>query len=488
MKKIIYIFIITLFIIPLLWSQDFSFDSSDDNSFSNSEFGDDSFIDSGDSSFYIEDIGGLQISGSLDIPVTMRPQWNSLGNSPWIFSPELITNLDYSNGKTDLKVVLSTKTDKEETSIDLDEAWVRLYMGKADLEVGLMKILWGKGDEIHVMDPLNSMDYSKFIEPDYNERKQANIMVRLNLNIGDSARTEFVFLPWFTPDTYAEEGSWLMTDMAALQTTGKTALEIFSAAYHTALVGGGMETGLAALATAQKISEMERTFMREENTNALKYAQGGIRFTNTSGALDWGLGIIRSFVREPVIKGVDLTLITAASDPHFELSYTPMVMVAQEAALVIKNFNFKEEVALTLTEDWEGADPDLKNSKVEWLLGFDYNIPLNNININLQTKGSYLLNTESITVFDPEYSDRYYNNMIIGSLSDSYFYNALKLSFSGSWNVEDNDFILIPELEYTFREAVTFNISYHIYEGEQDSLFGQFDDQDNITLSCRMNF
>lgn len=484
MKKIINIFIISLFITALIWSQDFSFDSSDNNS----EFSDDSFIDSGDSSFFSGDTGGLEISGSLDIPVTMKPKWDSLENSTWSFSPELITNLDYSNGKTDLRVILNTKMNEGETSINLNEAWVRLYMGNIDLEVGMMKIIWGKGDKVHVMDTLNPMDYSQFIEPDYNKRKQADLMVRLNLTTGDSGRTEIIFLPWFTPDTYAEEGSWLMADTAVMKTAGETALETFGPLYYLDLTGGGLNDGLAALATAQKISEMESNFMRIENTQTLKHAQGGIRYTSTIKSLDWGAAVIRSFVREPVVKGIDLSLITAASDPHFELSYTPMIMAAQEAALIVNGFNFKEEAALTLTKDWDGSDPDLRNSKAEWLFGFDLNLPLNNFNINLQSKGSYLLFTDKITAYDPEYSDRYYNHMIIASLSDSYFHDTLKLSFSGSWNVEDHDYMFIPELEMTFRESAAFTLAYNLYEGASESLFGQFDDQDNITLSCRMNF
>jgi len=496
MKNIICILIV-LISLPL-WGQEFSSDissiDSSENSFDNIDFVDGSFTDEGDSSFFVGVSEGLEISGSLNMPLTIDPNWDSLETSIWSFSPKLITNLDYSGSSTDLRVVLNTKQENEETTINFDEAWVRLYMGNADLEAGLMKIIWGKGDKIHVMDVLNPMDYSQFIEPDYNKRKQADFMVRLNLGIGDTGRAEFVVLPWFTPNIYATEGRWLMSEAATLRTIGETAMESFGTSYYSSVfINNGATSaaaGIAALATSQKLSELENTFIREENTKTLEYAQGGIRFTHTAGPLDWGLAVIRSFVRVPVVKSIDLNTaaITAASDPHIEVSYTPMVMAAQEAALVVKGFNLREEAALTLTEDWKGDDPDLNNSRVEWLFGFDRNAGLNNINLNMQAKGSYLLFTENITTADPEYSNRYYSHMITGSLSGSFFYEILKLSLSGSWNVEDKDFLLFPEIKLTFREAVSFSLIYHLYEGDSDTLFGQFDDKDNLILSCKINF
>jgi len=519
---------------PQEFDSDFSNEDSGDSSFSDDSFGDDSFGDDSfaddsfaDSSFFQEDsaggTAGVEIGGSLKLPLTLTMDQDSPRSSTWHFQPVLETSLNYQASKADLSAEIETGLDQGEAWFDIDEAWLRLYLGSADLEAGLIKLTWGKGDQMHVMDVLNPMDYSRFIEEDYNDRKEAEMMMRLNIPTGMTGKLELVAIPWFTPDSQAMEGPWVqsqlltMTAMAesTLKTYGENYLDHLSEKlysdhyadyYSNYLSMNGGDTAAAdasakddiqtqaILATLQKLETVQAQALREENTRTLEYAQGGFRFTHSLGPLDWGISLIRSYMDSPVIELVDMNSSAyddpsvLALDPHVEISYTPLIMAAQEAAWVTAGFNFRQEAAFFMTEDWEGDDPALRNPKVEWLFGFDRNLPLSKLNLNVQGSGSYILLTESLIMSDPDYAEEYYTHRIAASLSDSWFHDQLTLNLAGSYNVEDQDFLIMPELEYLFKDEVRFSLLYRMYQGEEDTLFGQFDDHDSLTLTVRMDF
>ena len=47
----------------------------------------------------------------------------------------------------------------------VDEAYLQLYYDRFNLQAGYLKTVWGQGDQVHVVDFLNSNDYSDFINP-----------------------------------------------------------------------------------------------------------------------------------------------------------------------------------------------------------------------------------------------------------------------------------------------------------------------------------
>ena len=63
----------------------------------------------------------------------------------------------------------------------IDELIIRGYFldNALTVEGGKMKIVWGKGDKLHVLDNFNADDYTDFIVPDYIDRRISTPMFRV---------------------------------------------------------------------------------------------------------------------------------------------------------------------------------------------------------------------------------------------------------------------------------------------------------------------
>ena len=61
----------------------------------------------------------------------------------------------------------------------------------------------------------------------------------------------------------------------------------------------------------------------------------------------------------------------------------------------------RAEAAYYLTEDIAGDDPEVPNNSLEYLLGFDVDLGISSLNLNVQGTGSYILNSDAIDEAGP---------------------------------------------------------------------------------------
>lgn len=165
----------------------------------------------------------------------------------------------------------------------LQEFTARAYLGSLQLEAGKMKLVWGKGDKVHVLDNFNSNDYTDFIVPDYIDRRLALPMFHAVYN--GAMRTELVVTPWMTPDRLATSGMWQPAATAKLT---NYAQEILFA----------QNNNMASAQDLYNISQFDSDSLYP-NTHTLKYAQGGLRSTFTLGSVDLGVSYYLGRYKQP---------------------------------------------------------------------------------------------------------------------------------------------------------------------------------------------
>ena len=133
--------------------------------------------------------------------------------------PNAKLDLKYSGNKSDVELKLKVDEDtiKNHPVDVIDEAVLRGYFNNLTLEAGKMKVVWGKGDKLHVLDNFNADDYSDFIIPDYLDRRVSTPMVRgvislpfANMNI------EGVYTPLLPVDRFATSGCWTPAQVGEL--------------------------------------------------------------------------------------------------------------------------------------------------------------------------------------------------------------------------------------------------------------------------------
>ena len=133
--------------------------------------------------------------------------------------PNAKLDMKYSGNKSDVEIKFKVDEDtiKNHPGDVIDEAVLRGYFGNLTLEAGKMKVVWGKGDKLHVLDNFNADDYSDFIIPDYLDRRISTPMVRAVYSLPfANMNLEGVYTPLLPVDRFASDGRWTPAQVGAL--------------------------------------------------------------------------------------------------------------------------------------------------------------------------------------------------------------------------------------------------------------------------------
>ena len=170
------------------------------------------------------------------------------------------------------------------------------------------------------------------------------------------------------------------------------------------------------------------------------------------------------------------------------LNYDQVQVFGLEAAFVLWKFNTRWEVAYNLTEDTAGDNPWVKNNWLGWVAGFDIDIPIHNLNLNVQENGTYVLKNDKIkdaakdptnlyATHDVDYNndDKYINNKLIMLLSDKWLNEKLTTEVQGIYCIEDKGFMVAPKIEYNVSEGLTFAARFaYLYCNNENGEFYNF--------------
>ena len=199
--------------------------------------------------------------------------------------PSAKLDLKYSGNKSDVELKLKVDEDSiKNHPVDvIDEAVLRGYFDNLTLEAGKMKVVWGKGDKLHVLDNFNADDYSDFIIPDYLDRRVSTPMVRGVISLPfANMNLEGVYTPFLPVDRFATSGRWTPAQVAALteSVTGLATQNVAAAFTRyttaTANVGGAG----AAYAISKESKEKAQTALATANS---AYEAANTAYTTVNG-------------------------------------------------------------------------------------------------------------------------------------------------------------------------------------------------------------
>jgi len=411
----------------------------------------------------------LTWSGTGSVHVRYMSDYKDISASGISLYPELNIGLHYKGEASDFtgSFTLSENHDFTDStdaadylSRMIDEAYYRTFFNGFNLEAGFMKIVWGKGDEIFTFDNINPVDYSDFMNNSYLDRKMPEAMIKIGIPFGQQGLIEALYTPIFTPDIFPVTGAWEQKDYKTLNNT----ITYFGTTPDKVLVSEDMKT--------------------------LSHGQGGIHVTDSFGGVDLGAAYEYTYLREPV---VDMSSFMIDPTQKIDVIWNRLHLFGVEAAADMKGFNFRAEGAYYLTADTKGTDPLVHNNKIQYLFGFDRDIPIHNMSINVQTRGEIELQSDKIKnngEADTDYSDAdsYSTNIIAADLRDTYFNDTLTLKVNGAYSVGGKDYMIAPGLEYTVKDDALVKVKYSIYRGDADTLFGQFKNNDMLEVVFQYSF
>ncbi len=460
-----------------------------------------------------------------------------------------LLDVNYTGDVSDVNVKLKadTSTIKDYPEDILEEATVRGYFGNWVVSGGKIKIVWGKGDKLHVLDNFNANDYTDFIFPEYIDRRLAEPMFSLAYSAPNASniRLELVATPMMTADRFATSGALVPNAQKELTSTVESIVKNNTVYNVNSDLGSGAITidGFNAIADASSFSSDD---LFENNIKSLKYAQGGARLTGTFSSIDWGFSYYYGHYKQPsanlgkyittlsenvskyaattegqtyisktynseittkaaeiLTSGITSDASTAATLAYQaivkeyasdlakqglfkvelpSLDYDRLQTFGFELATVIWKFNTRAELAYNLTEDVAGDNPWVKNNSIAWVGGFDMDLPIHNLNVNIQETGTFVLNSDKIkdgdyAVYDVDYNsdDNYCINKLVVNVSDKWLHEKLTTECTAIYGIENKEWCVQPKIEYNPSEGLFLTLSgAYLFSNNENGEFYNF--------------
>jgi hypothetical protein len=327
----------------------------------------------------------------------------------------------------------------------VEEAFLRLFLGSVTVEGGIRKLSWGKADSQGPLDVVNPLDLTDLTVTDDLERRIARPLVRVSWTAGLLTQVEAVFLPSFAGHDIAWDGRW---SPAALDTVK----------YYV---------GLGASITTP-------------TTDSLNYAQAGLRFSTTTGSVDWGLQYFYGLLPKPAY---DLTGLPAT----INVLYNRYHQAGADLAAVLGGFGLRAELAANLTEDLSGDDPLVYNPHLAFSLGADRDV-WKGLNLNLQYAGTIRLADGGISSpVDVETDTEAFRSGLTAVAFQKLLRDKLEWRVAALWNLSDADFLISPSLSWTEGDAEV-KLAAGIFGGDSDGQMGQYAEASWVRLTLAYTF
>ena len=536
--------------------------------------------------------------------------------------------VSHSSPKTELAadLQLNVRTVKDYPLDILNELTMRAYLGDCVLSAGKLKLVWGKGDMIHVLDVFNANDLTDFTIPAYIDRRIGEPMVHFAYNAPIPLRLELAWAPSMTPDRIALSGPWVPPQLYRAKQSAHNHLlgaindstsafslffdetklqqalhdpiskilkenipdsitidmkDIVEKLDENALLKGidpllvkpqikkllenlakqkitiptteiikkflppkpdgtpyteaelkealqgepflAQATAFIAKQIADTAKKAETKFIASLKTadavigsfrfdefvkigmNAflpdmhnIKYGQYGIRLSGSAGPVDMAGQYYFGHYKTPSID-VDAMVANALAGKSLAdcVHYDPVHIFGIDLGTAIAMFNLKSEFAYYMTGDFKGTDPAVHNNSIQWVMGFDVDIPLNNINVNIQNLGAWTLGFKKVKEnnengkFDMDWNtaEKSTNNKLIVNISDSWLHENLTDSITCIWGIEHNDFVIIPKLRYRIKdELYVEGTGAYIYAANKKSEFSNWKNNHFVQASLEYRF
>jgi len=223
------------------------------------------------------------------------------------------------------------------------------YKGpRFDLLAGFTRITWGRLDELQPTDVINPLDASRFFFESRSDARLPVALVRVRGYLTEKASLEAVYVPFFRRgrfDQLAEPSSPFNVETAFVPDVA-------------ACLAIGCPTLLPVVVE------------QHEPSRTAGSAQGGARFTATTGRVDWSLAAYRGF--EPFGIGVAGLPGSSPSFLPVNVVYPRFTMLGGDFETVRGEWGLRGEVAALVEDNFQGSSLQiLKGSSVDAGVGLD---------------------------------------------------------------------------------------------------------------------
>ena len=332
-----------------------------------------------------------------------------------------------------------SEVDDHKSETELREAYVDYFIDNFTIRLGKQQVTWGESDYFRVVDLVHSLDLRDFLLPYAENFQEArNTLNMMNImHQGDIWETQLLFIPDFQQDTLPSPSA------------------DFSPIAYTQL--------------------NEQLGMPEHSTPDAKIDNAAWGFS-AKGVFDMGdLG----FYGYSGWNG-DGTLRLSNSGPVFD--YQRRQFIGTSFSAPVGAFVLRTDIAHRFNERLNAqlgsGLPYVEKDVNEILMGLDYSHA--SFNSSVQLVHRKVMDHESTVSVSPE------SNSFSIYISQELLGDRLKLSYLMLGESDDFNGLNEARMSYQFHDQVIGTIGVNWFEGDIDTTYGQFDQQDRIFTGLKL--
>lgn len=362
-------------------------------------------------------------------------------------SPEDVTDRAYSPYSKPLFIGNSSE-------FELRELYVEFASDNVYFTLGKQQVVWGKADGLKVLDIVNPQSYRDFILENFDDSRIPQWIANIETNIGEWD-AQFLWVP--------------------------------DQSYHILPTDGALYTPTSPLLLPQPqagVSSVEvKPFKRPART--LMDSDVGLRLSRFWKGWDLSLNYLYQYENLPLLyQRSSLT----ANGLHVEIEpqYRRTHVLGGSFSNAFDDWVLRGELAFFsdryfLAEGFSDSDGITKGKEVSYVIGLDW-AGLESTLISGQLFQSVALNRQSATVRDK--TDSTLSLLVNHTLLNETM--ELRLIWLANTNIGDGLFRL--RVTYEWQDNLKTWVSSDTYYGSREGIFGQFDDNDRLTLGIELGF
>ncbi len=446
MKKIITLLLLSFLIIMPLSAID-GFDFFDDEEVIAEETSETSFDISGKISTGLEtylDIDSplkSEMNPFANLHFTLNYNHPSLGGNAELYLPAL------KAGQVDFKDLIK-------------ELSLSYYIPKGKIQAGYFIHRWGIVDTARVVDIINANDYSSGLSMDQREMKISEPMILTQLYF-NRAQLELIYKPVFTPIQMATSGRWDTTpdDFKNL---------------------------------VDDIESDKTITYSVPETNTFDYGSFGARYSMPIGSVDAAIMYYRGYYERPGLKFTPIPNPPPFNNTTIETIYTMMNIIGTQVNYVKGPFTFAAEGAFYISEDTDGTDATLYNSKVSYIGSVSYMIPGSTSYITASYNGTSILGYDETIPMDVDAGagPQQDHNIIVG-VHIPFMKEKLLVEAGLTYQIPTKGYALLSKIDYTLKDDITLSLKGNLFgtfDTDKESIYKSWDDNDSLSFSITYQY
>ena len=343
----------------------------------------------------------------------------------------------------------------QKTDVSLREAVLSVSHGDLDARLGRQQVVWGEAISTFVTDIVNPKDFREFVLPDFSELRIPIWALGATYRLAEGVSVEGVW----TPDTRSNK------------------LPKQGAEFQFARIPYRFHNPVVQLPDDQDEFSLARS-------------EGGVRFSLLRAG--WDVSLIyydqadktRVLFQRRVARpaGPDV-IVLDPRHPRLHVigatlgkSLEPVVVRAEAAYSVGKHY-----------ETVDPLDPDgvVRRDTLDWLVGVDYTF-FEKVDTALQLSQRVLMGPATNLV-RPGVEGQVTTSVALRAAT-GFFDNTLNPTLLFVVGVNRGDFRLSARIDYLVSGSVTLSVGADIFEGPHQTLYGEFDRNDRVTLTTTWRF